>query len=159
MSTLRIHNTDPARDLVVRVWHRSNAFMSDGDAPWLDADGAPTGERSHDHSTPPGATLALAVRDELAFTVLTDAAAEAQGIVGSVRRYFRTGSTVSGGSDAAPFSLTNEADPPLRVRVFASATFQLSPLREYSLGPGEAVDLSTGESGISVRVDRALESR
>ena len=153
MTMLRIRNGDAARALVVRVWHRSNAFMSDGDSPWLDEDGAPTSVRSHDHSVPPGETFELAVHEELALTMLPDAAGEPGGIVDSVRRYFRTGSTDSGGAVAgAPFSLANMATVPLRVRVFASATIQFSPLRECLLGPGETLELSTGDEGISVRV-------
>jgi hypothetical protein len=150
---LRIRNADPKRALVVRVWHRSNAFMSDGDSPWLDGDGTPTSERSHDHAVPAGETLALEVREELAFTVLTDGTGPPKGLTDAVRDFLRTGSTdPDGHAGTALFSLTNETAGPLRVRVFASATFQFSPLWECSLSAGQAADLSTGEAGISVRV-------
>jgi len=156
MSTLRVRNHSAAGTLIVRVWHPSNPFMSDGDLPWIDEDGAPTATRTRDHSVPPGETLEFAAQDELALTVLTAAEGEPKGIVDSVRRYFRTGSTDSGTAvepeHAAPFSLANMGTAPLRVRVFASATLQLSPLRECSLAPGETTTLSTGEDGISVRV-------
>jgi len=153
MSTLRIHNADPVHVLVVRIWHRSNAFMSDGDWPWLDETGTPNAQRSRDHSVPPGESLEFAVHEEPAVTVLPDVVGEPTGIVDSVRRYFRTGSTDSGGAaDGVPFSLANAGTALLRVRIFASATFQFSPLREYSIPPGGAVQFSTGEEGISVRV-------
>jgi hypothetical protein len=150
-SALNVRNDDPTKALVVRVWHRSNAFMSDGDAPWLDADGAQTGERSHDRFLAPGETLDFPVLEELGLTLLAGGQGEARGIVDSVRGYFRSGSTDSGGADAQ-FSLTNTGSARLRVRVFASATLQISPLREISLEPGEAAGLSTGAEGISVRV-------
>jgi hypothetical protein len=151
--TALLRNADAQHTLVVRVWHRSNAFMSDGDAPWLDDDGAPTSARSRDHAVPPGETLSLALRQELALTLLPAASSEPTGIVDSVRRYLRTGSTDSGcAADGVPFSLANGGNLPLRVRVFASATFQFSPLQELLLAPGEIVRLSTREEGISVRV-------
>jgi hypothetical protein len=157
MTTLRIFNADPTHALVVRVWHQANAFMSDGDSPWLDEDGAPTSARSHGHSVPPGETVELSMREELAVTVLAAGIGAPTGIVASVRRYFRAGSTDSGVDvktrDGAPFSLANMGTAPLRVRVFASATFQLSPLREFSLAAGEATELGTGQDGISVRVE------
>lgn len=152
MPALRIRNTDPAHTLVVRVWHRSNAFMSDGDSPWLDEAGAPTGARSRDHAVPPGETLPLALREELILTLFPAASGEPTGIVDSVRRYLRTGATESGSAaDGVSFALANGGNMPLRVRVFASATFQLSPLQEFLLAPGEIVELSTREEGISVR--------
>lgn len=155
-SVLRIRNDDAARAVVVRVWHRSNAFMSDGDSPWLDETGVPTTERSRDHSVPPGQALELAVQEELALTVVPDSAAESMGIVDSVRGYLRTGSTASGtaanaGADS-PFSLANAGTAPLRIRLFESSTFQFSPLREFALPAGEMAALSTGAKGISVRV-------
>lgn len=155
MPALRIRNTDPARAFIVRVWHRSNAFMSDGDSPWLDEAGTPSGARSRDHSVPPGATLALLVREGLAFTVLPHGgAAEPRGLTDAVRDFLRTGSTdIGGGAGAASFSLGNETAAPLRVRVFTSATFQFAPRQEIELAPGDTTVLSTGESGISVRVD------
>ena len=157
MTTLRVRNADPTHAVVVRVWHPANAFMSDGDSPWLDEDGAPTSARSHDHSVPPGATLELSMREALALTVLAAGTGAPTGIVDSVRRYFRAGSTDSGAdvdtAYGAPFSLANMGTAPLRVRVFASATFQLSPLREFSLAVGEATELATGKDGISVRVE------
>jgi hypothetical protein len=154
MSGLRLCNADAARTLVVRVWHRPNALMSDGDLPWLDEDGAPTASRSRDHTVAPGAALVLATRAAPAFTVLTHGAAERRGLTGAVRDFLRTGSTDAGGiGGVASFSLGNETETPVRVRVFASATFQFSPLQEIALAPGETVLLSTAEAGISVRVD------
>jgi hypothetical protein len=157
MTTLRVRNADLTHALVVRVWHQANAFMSDGDSPWLDEDGAPTSARSHNHSVPPGATLELSMREALAVTVLAAGIGAPPGIVASVRRYFHAGSTDSGAdvetAYGAPFSLANMGTTPLRVRVFASATFQLSPLRDFSLAVGEATELATGQDGISVRVE------
>jgi hypothetical protein len=154
MKALRVRNADSASALVVRVWHRSNAFMSDGDLPWLDQDGAPTAERSRDHLLSPGATLELAIHDELALTVLPDAAGETTGIAASVRRYFRAGAAGDGvgAGLAAPFSLAGVGDMPLRIRLFASATFQFSALRECSLAPGETLELAAGDAGVSARV-------
>jgi len=153
MTGLWIRNDDLARVLVVRVWHPSNPFMSDGDSAWLDENGAQTGKRSHDRTLLPGQSLVFAAQGELAITVFADGAVDAKGIVDSVWRYFRTGSTASGhGTGAAPFSLTNEAAVPLRVRLFASAAFQFSPLQELSLAPGETVALSTGKDAVSVRL-------
>jgi hypothetical protein len=154
MTTLRLRNADPARTLVVRVWHRPNALMSDGDLPWLDEDGAPTASRSRDHTAAPGGALALVVREGLAFTVVTDGPAQRRGLTDAVRDFLRTGSTDSGGgAGGASFSLGNESAAALRVRVFASATFQFAPRQEIELAPGDTTVLSTGEGGISVRVD------
>jgi hypothetical protein len=97
--------------------------------------------------------LPLAGREGLALTLLPAASGEPPGIVDSMRRYLRTGSTDSGSvADGVPFSLASGGNIPLRVRVFASATFQFSPLQELLLAPGEIVRLSTREEGISVRV-------
>lgn len=146
MPALRIRNTDPARAFIVRVWHRSNAFMSDGDSPWLDEAGTPSGARSRDHSVPPGATLALNVAAELAFTVLP--AGDPVGIADAVRGYLRSGSTASGGTaGAVPLSLTNEATAPLRVRVFTSATFQFSPGRSSCSRPARPWSSRRGRKG------------
>jgi hypothetical protein len=104
----------------------------------------------------PGQTQELVVNEVVALTVLPASVGEPAGIVDSVRRYFHTGSTDSAASveaaTAVPFSLANAGTAPLGTRLFASATFQFSPLREFALAPGEPAQLSTGEEGISVRV-------
>lgn len=105
--------------------------MSDGDSPWLDEAGAPTSARSRDHCVAPGEAIALPVREELSFVVLTDA---------------------NGGAGVAPFLLGNEALVPLRVRVYASAVFPFSPRHEFVLAPGESRSLTHTRAGTSVRV-------
>ncbi len=153
MNALRLGNPDAASALVVRVWHRSNAFMSDGDSPWLDEDGAQTGERSRDHFVLPGETLELPVREELSFTISTDEAGRCKGPANALRDFFRTGSTdASGSGGSEPLRLNNETMVPLRVRVYASATFQFSPLHEFTLSPGQSTTLTDSGEGISVRV-------
>ncbi len=52
-----------------------------------------------------------------------------------------------------PFTIACvNAQAALRVRVFAGSAFQFVPLREESIRTGEAVQLSTGVDGISLKI-------
>ncbi|MFO1205578.1 MAG: hypothetical protein U1E63_07620 [Burkholderiales bacterium] len=154
MSALRLRSSDATRAFVVRVWHRSNAFMSDGDSPWLDEEGSPTAERSRDHVVAAGESLELGLGDELAFTVLTTESRVFTGAANAVRDFFRTGSPTGGGDALAPLLLGNASAATVQVRVYSSATFQFSALLEIMLTPGETASLTNGGGEFSVRVRR-----
>jgi len=155
MTTLGVLNHSAVCALIARVWHPSNPFMSDGDSPWLDEQGAPTSERSHDHAVAAGQPLELDVRREIALTLFPDGAGGAAEFFKPLLRVFGGGGAHEVGvpASAIDFSVVNgNATGALQVRVFASAAFQFSPLREFFLAPGESARLSTGEKGISLRV-------
>lgn len=156
MSALQLHSADADCAFVVRVWHRSNAFMSDGDSPWLDEEGVATTERSRDHVVAAGGSIELGLRDELAFTVLTTGSGVLTGAANAVRDFFRTGSPTGGGGALAPLLLGNASAATVQVRVYSSATFQFSPLIEIILTPGETASLTNGGGEFSVRVRRTV---
>jgi hypothetical protein len=131
--------------------------MSDGDSPWLDETGAQTSERSRDHAVAPGQSLLLELRGEIALTVLPEGAGGPSEFFKPLLRVFCGGESNArderAQAAAIDFSLATEnVTRAVDVRVFASAAFPFSPLREFSLAPGECAQLSTGEKGISLRV-------
>jgi hypothetical protein len=158
MSALRITNRSKARALVARVWHRSNPLMSDGGSPWLDDAGAPTSERGHDHVIAPSQSLALDAPGEIALTLFPKGARGPAAFLKPLLRIFggsEGGEGDSGSEQTLTIDFSLASGNPmgaLQVRVFASAAFQFSPLREIYLAPGESANLATGEKGISLRV-------
>lgn len=157
MTALSIRNDSGDRGLHVCIWHASNAFASDGDAPWLDESGAPSTERSRTHPLAPGRSLELDATRELALTVYPEGAGGVAALFAPLMRALARkvshDDARSASAIAVAFTLASlHAQAALRVRVFASPTFQFSPLREFSLAPGNTMQLSTGENGISIRV-------
>jgi hypothetical protein len=157
MTTLRTRNDSDDGELLVCIWHATNPLASDGDSQWLDETGAPTTDRSRVHRVAPGRALELDAGRGLALTLLPKGAGAASVLFKRLMHLFDRGVAQDDAKPgrAAPvaFSLASvNAKTALRVRVFASAAFQFSPLRELSLAPGDVVQLSTGEKGISMRV-------
>ena len=156
MTALRIRNDSTDRALLVHIWYATNPLASDGDNRWLDEKGqsAPSGSRIECLS--PGKLIELDAARVLSLTLSPQGT---EGVAALFERLMGVfGADVargrpSRGTAAVPFTIACvNAQAALRVRVFAGSAFQFVPLREESIRTGEAVQLSTGVDGISLKI-------
>jgi len=147
VTALRIRNESVERTLVVRVWHATNPLASDGDNRWLDESGASVPSGTRDAVLSPGGVLDLDANRGLSLTCYPEGTDCIAGIFAPLRRILGGGPPAL----AVPLSLAC-ANTALTIRIFAGAAFQFSALREENLLPGSTVQLSTGTTGISLKV-------